>query len=115
MAVFRDAGPEWAALETVRRLKEEATSCYVDDRGSVFNQDVIGAIELGFMLDNAECSCVGAIHRTESRGAQFRTDFPDRNDEEWLKHIDLSLGDDGPEISYSEVTMTQWEPQERTY
>ena len=57
----------------------------------------------------------GAANRKESRGAQFRTDFPDRNDEEWLKHIDLSLNGAGPEISYSEVTMTQWEPQERTY
>ena len=56
-----------------------------------------------------------AIHRTESRGAQFRTDFPERNDEEWLKHIDLTRTDDGPEISYSDVTITQWEPQERTY
>ena len=57
----------------------------------VFNQDVLGAIELGYMLDNAEATCVGAIHRTESRGAQYRTDFPERNDEEWLKHIDLTL------------------------
>ncbi len=115
VAVFRDAEGLQQALEVVRRLKEEAASCYIDDRGSVFNQDVIGAIELGFMLDNAEATCVAAIHRTESRGAQFRTDFPERNDEEWLKHIDLANGDDGPEISYSEVTMTQWEPQERTY
>jgi succinate dehydrogenase / fumarate reductase, flavoprotein subunit len=81
----------------------------------VFNQDVLGAIELGFMLDNAEATCVAAIHRTESRGAQFRTDFPERNDDEWLKHIDLAGNGAGPEISYSEVTMTQWEPQERTY
>jgi succinate dehydrogenase / fumarate reductase, flavoprotein subunit len=115
VAVFRDAEGLNAALETVKRLKEEAASCYVDDRGSVFNQDVLGAIELGFMLDNAECTCVAAIHRTESRGAQFRTDFPERNDEEWLKHIDLSRDDDGPEISYSEVTITEWQPQERTY
>ena len=48
------------------------------------------------MLDNAEATCVGAIHRTESRGAQYRTDFPERNDEEWLKHIDLTLKDDAP-------------------
>jgi succinate dehydrogenase / fumarate reductase, flavoprotein subunit len=115
VAVFREAEGLEAALETVRGLKEEAASCYIDDRGSVFNQDVLGAIELGFMLDNAECTCVGAIHRTESRGAQFRTDFPERNDEEWLKHIDLSRDDDGPEISYSEVTITEWQPQERTY
>jgi succinate dehydrogenase / fumarate reductase flavoprotein subunit len=115
VAVFRDAEGLEAALETVKRLKEEAASCYIDDRGSVFNQDVLAALELSFMLDNAECTCVGAIHRTESRGAQYRTDFAARNDEEWLKHIDLSRDGDGPEISYSEVTITEWQPQERTY
>jgi succinate dehydrogenase / fumarate reductase flavoprotein subunit len=115
VAVFRDADGINTALETVKRLKEEAESCYIDDRGTVFNQDVLGALELGFMLDNAEATCMGALHRTESRGAQYRTDFPDRNDDEWLKHIDLSKNGDGPEISYSDVTMTQWEPQERTY
>jgi succinate dehydrogenase / fumarate reductase, flavoprotein subunit len=115
VAVFRDAEGLNAALETVKRLKEEAASCYIDDRGSIFNQDLLAAIELGYMLDNAECTCVGAIHRTESRGAQYRTDFPERNDEEWLKHIDLSKDGDGPEISYSEVKITEWQPQERTY
>ena len=115
LAVFRDAEGVKAATDVVRRLKGELESAYVDDRGSVFNQDVLGAIELGYMLDNAECTCLAAAHRTESRGAQYRTDFPERNDAEWLKHIDLSLNTDGPEITYSDVTMTQWEPQERTY
>ena len=101
VAVFRDAEGLNTALETVRRLKEEAESCYVDDKGSVFNQDVLGAIELGYMLDCAECTCVAAIHRAESRGAQSRTDFPERTDDEWHKHIDLTRTDGGPEISYS--------------
>jgi len=114
-AVFRDADGLDTALETVRRLKEEAQSTYIDDRSNVFNQDVLGAIELGFMLDNAEATCVAAIHRDESRGAQFRTDFPERNDDEWLKHIDISRDGDQPEISYSEVTITQWQPAARTY
>jgi succinate dehydrogenase / fumarate reductase, flavoprotein subunit len=116
VAVFRDEDGIQKAIEIVNRLKEEAESVYVDDHGSVFNQDVLGAIELGYMLDNAEATCVAALHRTESRGAQYRTDHPERNDAEWLKHIDLSRnGDEAPEISYSDVTMTQWEPQERTY
>jgi succinate dehydrogenase / fumarate reductase flavoprotein subunit len=115
VAVFRDEEGVRTALETVGRLKEEATSTYVDDRGSIFNQDVLGALELGFMLDNAECACIGALHRTESRGAQFRTDFPERNDDEWLKHIDLKMDSEGPEISYSDVTITEWQPMERTY
>jgi succinate dehydrogenase / fumarate reductase, flavoprotein subunit len=115
VAVFRDAEGLDTALETVRRLKEEAQGVYVDDHGTVFNQDVLGALELGYMLDNAEATCIGAIERKESRGAQYRTDYPERNDDEWLKHIDLARNGAEPEISYSEVTMTQWEPQERTY
>jgi succinate dehydrogenase / fumarate reductase flavoprotein subunit len=115
VAVFRDDEGIKKAHEIVKRLKEEAQSAYIDDQGSVFNQDVLGAIELGYMLDCAECACVGALHRTESRGAQFRTDFPERNDDEWLKHIDLTLNGDGPEITYSDVTITEWEPMERTY
>ena len=104
------------ALETVRRLKEEYKGVAIDDRGSVFNQDLIGAIELGYMLDCAEATVISAIHRTESRGAHFRTDFPERNDEEWLKHINLTLDGDGePHISYSPVTITQWQPEERKY
>ena len=88
----------------------------IDDRGTVFNQDVLGAIELGYMLDCAEAIVVAAIERKESRGAQFRTDYPERNDEDWLKHIDLSRnGDDTPEISYSPVTITKWQPEERKY
>jgi succinate dehydrogenase / fumarate reductase flavoprotein subunit len=68
------------------------------------------------MLDVAECIVMGALERKESRGAQFRLDFPKRDDDQWLKHINLSRnGAEVPEISYSEVTMTQWEPQERTY
>jgi succinate dehydrogenase flavoprotein subunit len=81
----------------------------------VFNQDVLGALELHFMLDNAECIVISALERKESRGAQYRTDFPSRNDQEWLKHINVAVNGSEPEISYSEVTMTQWEPQERTY
>ena len=115
VAVFRDEAGIQRALEKVRQLKEEAESAYIDDKGSVFNQDLLGAIELGYMLDNAECTCIAALERKESRGAQYRTDFPERNDEEWLKHIDLQQGDEEPEISYSEVTITQWEPEERKY
>jgi succinate dehydrogenase / fumarate reductase flavoprotein subunit len=115
VAVFRDEAGLRTALEAVRRLKEEATDVGIDDKGSVFNQDVLGALELQFMLDNAEAIVLSALERKESRGAQFRTDFPGRNDEQWLKHINVSANGSEPEISYSDVTMTQWEPQERLY
>jgi succinate dehydrogenase / fumarate reductase flavoprotein subunit len=115
VAVFRDEDGLRTALETVRKLKEEAKTVAVDDKGSVFNQDVLGALELQFMLENAECIVISAIERKESRGAQYRTDFPERNDDEWLKHITVSPNGDAPEIGYSEVTLTQWEPEERKY
>src|SRR6476469_10011730 len=54
VAVFREQAGLEHALEVVRRLKEEAKTAYVDDKGTVFNQDVLGAIELGYMLDCAE-------------------------------------------------------------
>ena len=81
VAVFRNEAGTQEALETVRRLKEEAKTAYIDDRGSIFNQDVLAAIELGYMLDNAECVCVSAIERKESRGAHYRTDFPHPREE----------------------------------
>ena len=89
VAVFRDEQGLQTALEVVRRLKEEAQHAQVDDRGTVFNQDVLGAIELGYMLDCAETIVVAAIERKESRGAQFRTDYPERDDAHWLKHINV--------------------------
>jgi len=115
-AVFRDEAGLREAHEVVRRLKEEQRTAYIDDRGTVFNQDVLGAIELGYMLDCAEAIVVAAIERKESRGAQFRTDYPERNDDEWLKHIDLNHnGDETPQISYSPVTITKCQPEERKY
>nr|MBA3300358.1 FAD-binding protein [Thermoleophilaceae bacterium] len=115
VAVFRDEAGLRVASEVIRELKEHAKTVYVDDKGTVFNQDVLGAIELQFMLENAEATVVSALERKESRGAQFRIDFPERNDEQWLKHITVAQQEAGPEVSYSEVTLTRWEPEERTY
>jgi succinate dehydrogenase / fumarate reductase flavoprotein subunit len=115
VAVFRDEQGLQTAREAIARLKEQSEHAWIDDRGTVFNQDVLGAIELGFMVDCAEATVLGAIERKESRGAQFRTDFPERDDEQWLKHIDISLDGDGPKVSYSPVTITKWQPEERKY
>jgi succinate dehydrogenase / fumarate reductase flavoprotein subunit len=116
VAVFRDAEGLAKALEIVQRLKEEAAKAPIDDRGTVFNQDVIAHIELGYMLEVAETIVVASQERRESRGAQYRLDFPKRDDEHWLKHIDISLnGGDRPEVSYSPVTITRWQPEERKY
>jgi succinate dehydrogenase / fumarate reductase flavoprotein subunit len=116
VAVFRDEDGLTEAHEIIGRLKEEAEVAAIDDRGTIFNQDVLGAIELGYLLSCAEATVVAAIERKESRGAQYRLDYPERNDDEWLKHIDLTRGEDGsPDISYSPVTITRWQPEVRKY
>jgi succinate dehydrogenase / fumarate reductase flavoprotein subunit len=116
VAVFRDNEGLAKAHEIVRRLREEAQTAYIDDKGTVFNHDVLGALELGYMLEVAEAIVVSAQERKESRGAHSHKDYPERNDEEWLKHITVSRnGDDVPKISYAEVVQTQWEPEERRY
>ena len=115
VAVYREAEGLATALEIVQRLKQEAPNAAIDDKGTVFNQDVLAAIELGYMLDVGEAIVVAAQERRESRGAQFRTDFPERNDEDWLHHITVSLNGDGPALGTAPVTITQWQPQARTY
>ena len=116
VAVYRDEEGLDKAYEIVQRLKEESAKAYIDDHGRVFNQDVLGAIELGYLLDCAEATIVSALERKESRGAQFRLDYPDRDDDAWLKHINVTRGVDGePEISYSPVTITKWQPEVRKY
>jgi succinate dehydrogenase / fumarate reductase flavoprotein subunit len=67
------------------------------------------------MLENAEPIVLGALERRESRGAQFRTDYPERKDDEWLKHIVVTKEDGQDTISYSPVTITKWQPEERRY
>jgi succinate dehydrogenase / fumarate reductase flavoprotein subunit len=116
LAVYRDGEGMQEAHEVIKRLQEESESAYIDDRGTIFNQDVLGAIELCYMLDCAEAIVVAGLERKESRGAHYRTDCPERDDENWLKHIDLTIGQDGtPQVGYSEVTITQWQPEERKY
>ena len=68
----------------------------VENKGKVFNTDLLFHIELGYMLDCAEMICASAIERKESRGAHYRTDYPARNDAEWLHHISLHIRANGP-------------------
>jgi len=87
----------------------------VHDKGRTFNTDLIQALELGSMLEMADCLVTGAIARTESRGAHSRLDFPERDDENWLRHT-LAHYDDGQvRLDYKDVTITEHEPTVRSY
>ena len=116
IAVFRTEEGMTATLNRVREIKDQYPSVGVHNKGRVFNTDLLSVLELGYMLDVAEVIAVSAINRKESRGAHAREDYPDRNDEEYLKHTIVHRGGDGePVLDYLPVTMTRWEPQVRSY
>jgi len=117
VGIFRDEERLKAALADIRALQERFDRVRVMDRSARFNTDVLGAIETGNLLTFSEVIAVSALARTESRGAHARTDFPKRDDENWLKHTVAHKTPDGPALSYRPVTI-DWEkypPQERKY
>jgi len=114
--IFRTAEKLETCKAQVTELRERyARGLVVHDKGRTFNSDLIQAIELGSMLQMADCLVTGAIARTESRGAHSRLDYPDRDDENWLRHT-MAWYDDGEvELDYKPVTITEYEPAVRTY
>jgi succinate dehydrogenase flavoprotein subunit len=100
----------------IERLRERYERVVVEDKGPVFNSDLTQALELGFLLELADCMVVSGIARKESRGAHARPhDYPDRDDKNYLRHTLTTWVDGQPELDWKPVTMTKWEPMERTY
>ena len=116
VSVFREEDGLETARRRIQHIKAKWPAITIQDKGHVFNTGVMAVLELGFMLDCAEAIIAGARTRTESRGAHFRTDYLDRDDEEWLKHILLYHRlDQEPAIDFLPVRITQWQPQVRVY
>jgi len=114
--VFRDEDGMQEGIKKLESIKERAKSVYVADKTSTFNTNLLFTLELDFMLECAESIAVSAADRSESRGAHTRTDMPDRDDENWLKHIMVSKSlDGGHELNYKDVVITDWEPVVRQY
>jgi succinate dehydrogenase/fumarate reductase flavoprotein subunit len=102
--------------EIVTALRERYERVVVEDKGEVFNNDLTQALELGFLLELADCMVVSGLARKESRGAHARPhDYPNRDDENYLKHTIVTWVDGRPDLEWRPVTMTKWQPQERTY
>jgi succinate dehydrogenase / fumarate reductase flavoprotein subunit len=100
----------------VGELRERYERVVVEDKGNVFNNDLTQALELGFLLELAECMVVSGIARKESRGAHARPDdFPGRDDENYLRHTIVTWEGDRLRLDWKPVTMTKWVPMERTY
>lgn len=114
-SVFRDEKGLGKALAKIRPLLERYAKVGVENRGRRFNTDLLDALELGSLLHLAETILVSAMAREESRGAHFREDFPERDDEKWLKHSLVQKTPDGPLVSYKPVTITRFKPKPRVY
>jgi succinate dehydrogenase / fumarate reductase flavoprotein subunit len=99
----------------VRDLKDRYKRVRVQDQGTIFNTDLLEAREVGYLLDCAEATVASALARTESRGAHYREDFPERNDSDWLKHTLAFAAEGGPRLKTRPVTITRFEPKPRVY
>ncbi len=114
--VFRREQQMQRQGEIVAALRDRYRQVLVEDKGTVFNNDLTQALELGFLLDLAECMVVAGLARNESRGAHARPhDYPDRDDANYLKHTLLRQRDGSPELDWKPVTITKWQPQARSY
>ena len=115
LSVYREESGMRIAGEKIQQLKKDYMNVYVPDKGKVFNTNLIFTLELGFMLDCAETIVTGALERRESRGAHTRTDMPDRDDKNWLKHILVKHSNNGPIVEHTPVVITKWQPEIRSY
>ncbi|MFQ6097904.1 MAG: succinate dehydrogenase/fumarate reductase flavoprotein subunit [Armatimonadota bacterium] len=115
VGVFRTTQGLSQGLTAVRDLKGRLAKVTVQDKRHIYNTNLQNTLELENLLDLAEVIITAALAREESRGGHAHRDFPERDDENFLKHTLVSRGDDGPQIDYKPVTITHWKPVERKY
>ncbi len=116
--IFRNDAELTKAVEGLREVRETAQTMTVMDKSKTFNTDLTGLLETEFLLDIALPIAYGALKRDESRGAQARTDFPERNDDKWLVHTRMRhngpTADPTPDYE-RKVVFTKYQPEVRSY
>ena len=119
-SVFRTEQSLTEARDELRALKKRYAEVTVSDKGKRFNTELLEAVELGFLLELAEVTVVGALNRKESRGGHSREDFPDRDDANYMKHT-MAFKESGQDLlseirlDWKPVVQTRYEPMERKY
>ena len=115
-SVYRTETTLKQAAADITKLKERYQQVSVSDRGKRYNTELLEAVELGFLLDLAEVLVASAAGRTESRGGHFREDFPTRDDVNFMRHtMAYRVGQGQVRLDYKPVTVTRYQPMERTY
>ncbi len=114
-SVFRTEQTLTQQRDEVAALQQRFKEIGVEDKGKLFNTELMEALELGFLLDNAEQLVHAALNRQESRGAHSREDFKERDDGTWLKHSLVYREDGKIRIDYKPVTLGSYEPKPRVY
>ena len=113
--IYRDKDSLQDTCDKVADLRQRFSNIRIEDRNPSFNTERTAALELDFMLDLAEAIAHSALARTESRGSHQRLDYPERDDEKFLRHSMAHRTDDVPRIDYSDVVITRWPPGDRVY
>jgi succinate dehydrogenase / fumarate reductase flavoprotein subunit len=114
--VFRREEQMQRQEEIIAGLRERYEHVVVEDKGNVFNSDLTQALELGFLLELADSMVISGLARKESRGAHARPyDYPNRDDANYMKHTIVRWIANRPVLDWKPVTVTKWQPQERTY
>ena len=115
VGVFRTEKGMRQALNKIRELKGRFENVQVDDRGKIYNTNLLNVWEIGNLLDLAEVTAASALARTESRGGHAREDYPKRDDAKWLMHTLAWACDGEVELRYKPVVITKYQPKERVY
>lgn len=115
VGIYRNEKDMTSALEKVRELQKKFKEIKVSDTGKVFNTELLNAWELSNMLEIAEVVAASALNRKESRGGHAREDYPDRDDDNWLKHTLITKKNGKLEIKYKPVVITKHQPKARVY
>jgi succinate dehydrogenase / fumarate reductase flavoprotein subunit len=115
VGIYRNGSAMESAIDKVLELKEKYKHVKVSDTGKVFNTELLNAWELGNLLDISEVVAMCALNRTESRGGHAREDYPQRDDENWLKHSLIRRVNGKLEIMYKPVVITKHQPKARVY
>jgi succinate dehydrogenase/fumarate reductase flavoprotein subunit len=115
VGIYRDEDSLNQACSLIGDLKQRMKNAVVEDKDRVYNTDLVSALELDFMLDVAETIAYAALARKESRGAHSRTDYPKRDDVQFLKHLVVYETRTVPRIDTMPVSITRWKPEARVY